>query len=106
MKFSDADQFFNVIKPLERQELLELGLQPEQDNKFNLSSLDMLIEVCRKNSQFHIATETRDGDDHDVQGEFNYTVSNKIRTVNRERFFLCKGDKNPELFLQETNYYR
>ena len=105
MKFDDYEKFIAVVQPLEEEELVQLGFTPENQNELGFSDLEKLKEFCKNNPEYHIATITSDGDDHDVEGEFCYTISNSIRYVNRMSYLLCKGDSNEEIFLEEVDSY-
>ena len=105
MKITDCFEFDEIVQPLTEEELQELGFEPENQNQLGFDILDELVAFCEKNPEYHIATITSDGDDHDVEGEFCYTISNSIRYVNRMAYLLCKGDSDPEIFLEEIDSY-
>ena len=105
MKFEDYEEFIEVVQPLEEDELVQLGFQPENQNQLGFDLLDELRVFCKNNPDYHIATITSDGDSHDVDGEFCFTISNSIRRVNRMAYLLCKGDANESIFLEEIDSF-
>ena len=102
-----------------------------QNGGFDTEFLSKLPAFCEMHPQYHIATLTSDSDEtencelerraeafgldwenltDDEQEEFREkeemfatTIDNRIRIVNRMNYYLCDGDADPELFLEEIN---
>jgi len=115
MLYTDYDKFAEKIGILETEQLEALGFENNNENKICSSRLQELQNFVKnlnknsvnfiKNKKYHIATITSDGDDHDVEGEFCYTISNEIRMVNRLEYLLCDGDDDPDIYLEEIDSY-
>ena len=103
--FKDCDKFAERVGILSCEQISELGLNCDSEGRFEISQLGELKRFCESNSQYHIATLTSDGDDCNIEGAVCITISNSIRRVNREMFYLCNGDDNPDIFLEEIDYY-
>lgn len=101
------------------------------DGSFETDLLSKLKAFCDINPAYHIATMTSDSDESEAsecerraaaqnldwetmsddeceefrQKEeiFATTIDNKIRFVNRMSFYLCDGDADPDLFLEDVN---
>lgn len=100
---------------------------------FDTDDLQALNAFCQAKPQYHLATVTSDSDegesdlceelaaregliwdemDEDAQIEFResreisvYTIDNQVRIINRMGYFLCSGDSDRELFLEEKYYH-
>ena len=105
MKFTDYFDFAERVGILPEEQVNKLGLECDSEGRFEISQLEELKDFCTKNQGYHIATLTSDGDDCDVEGAVCITISNSIRRVNREMFYLCDGDPSPEIFLEEVDFY-
>jgi len=105
MQYKDFNKFSEKVGLLSQIQTKELGLSSDSEGRFEISQMEELMEFCKKNPKYHIATLTSDGDDCDIEGAICITISNSARRVNREMFYLANGDGNPEIFLEEIDYY-
>lgn len=132
INFDDYDKFQTEVGLIDSDEqLAQIGatafVGESESGRFETENLGRLMEFCRLNPQFHIATLTSDSDEvesaecerraaakgkdwdamnDDQQEEFRQaeeiyptTIDNAIRFVNRMNFYLADGDPNPNIFL-------
>lgn len=59
-----------------------------------------LLDFVQANPEYHIATYSIDDLEN---GGSAYIYSNDYHYVNRMAYYLCKGNKNPNIFFEETN---
>ena len=120
-----------IIEPEKLRAIGAPDLFTEETGMFETEDLDALLEFCRQNPQFHIATLTSDGDDlegellkglwakHGDQRDWDalpenavdefrikhnagaITISNCVRRVNRLNFYLSDGDADETITLTE-----
>ncbi len=96
MGFEDFDTFVKYTGMLiEGTNWDSVGIQPDNANgSFDLSRLNELKDFCLMNQQYHILTETTDGDEFSDENTMApVTISNRIRVVNRFEFYLGTGSK-------------
>ena len=116
--FEAFDKRVGIITDLKV--LKKLGLKPDtEDGRFyaggkNEEALFKFVNrsnaekfISGETKKYHIATDTTDGDElirENDEGEtcnMVITISNCVRTVNREAYYLCDGDDNPDIDLVE-----
>jgi hypothetical protein len=115
LKYSAIDEFLDAVgflgleesrkivkRNLDDDEAEELLSCMTEDGSFyaHSTSATYLLKILEKNPDIHIATETSDGDADDVN-DSSTVIYNRYALVNRERYYLCNGDDNEELFCNE-----
>lgn len=122
MKFTDCDSFDKKVGLLSEEDLEKLGW-PDVDNGnriciSRLPELKDFVEKLNTNSvrfatgktkKYHIATDLNaddlESDDEGSEIGRGTCVVNSIAFVNRMDYYLCDGDDNEEIFLEELDLY-
>ena len=103
---NDCAEFDKRVGLLSEEDLVELGWKVDNGNRICFSreeELDAFIKKLNSNpngKKYHIATHVEADDD-------SYVVVNYKARVNRLDYFLCDGDQDPDLTLEEDpeDYY-
>lgn len=132
--YTDYDEFQKRTGLIDNdKKLSEIGatsfIGESENGGFPPACIAELVEFCRRNPKYHIATLTCDSDDtewmelekrakangldlenmtddeqetfREREGVFALTINNKIRIVNRMDYYLADGDADGNLFLEE-----
>lgn len=103
VKYTDSCKFDEVVGVLSEEELIELGWPVDNGNRICFSQYEQLKEfvdflnaINFEGEQYHIATDIDPCSD-----EVMAITVNNVAYVNRLDYYLCKGDDDEELYLEE-----
>ena len=99
MIFSNFEDFKTAVGLIDSPDLLAYHGAPKPVHHYGmyettLSQRDALNKFLRTHPEFHIATVVDDG-------ENMLTIENRLCLVNRIGYYLCNGDRNQTLILEE-----
>ncbi len=120
MLYTDYYEFAEKVGIVDADGLEKLGFKNDNDNRICTSRLQELKEfVSKLNTQsiqfikgaeskrYHIATDLdasdlEEYDDDDERLSVATCIANEIHFVNRMDYFLCDGDADSKLYLEEV----